>query len=321
MKKAYSILVVLILIGISALGQIPTNGLVGYWPFNGNPDDVSGKSNSGSISIQSPNGGEIWTAPYLHAIIWSSTGISFANIDYTVDNGNNWFRIYTNINASGYDTTVWTLPCSPSTQCKVRITDANNPSTYDESDNVFTILANPSLFITVISPNGNENLQVGVSYLVTWSTINITNVSLHYSIDNGISWLPIEYYIPASLGFYYWNVPPTPSNKCFLKISEASNHRLYDNSDSPFAINFATGTTDFSERFQVYPNPSGGQFEVKSSEAIQTITVYNLMGEILEKFHVKNSETSLDLSHRGVGIYYLKINFQNRFKIQKVVVM
>jgi len=29
---------------------VPTNGLVGYWPFNGNINDVSGNSNNGTVN-------------------------------------------------------------------------------------------------------------------------------------------------------------------------------------------------------------------------------------------------------------------------------
>lgn len=37
------------MIVISGFGQIPTNGLVGYWPFNGNAIDESGNGNNGTV--------------------------------------------------------------------------------------------------------------------------------------------------------------------------------------------------------------------------------------------------------------------------------
>src|SRR4051812_24571649 len=30
-------------------GQVPTNGLIGYWPFSGNASDISGTGNHGTI--------------------------------------------------------------------------------------------------------------------------------------------------------------------------------------------------------------------------------------------------------------------------------
>lgn len=32
--------------------NIPTNGLIGYWPFNGNANDESGNGNNGKVLEQ-----------------------------------------------------------------------------------------------------------------------------------------------------------------------------------------------------------------------------------------------------------------------------
>ncbi len=55
MKKTFTTLLFLtLLIGISYAqpvpGYVPTNGLVGWWPFNGNAQDQSGNGNHGSVS-------------------------------------------------------------------------------------------------------------------------------------------------------------------------------------------------------------------------------------------------------------------------------
>lgn len=50
MKKVLSMYVLLSIIGLSnALSQIPTNGLLGYWPFIGNANDLSGNSHNGTV--------------------------------------------------------------------------------------------------------------------------------------------------------------------------------------------------------------------------------------------------------------------------------
>ena len=52
MKKYLVILLVLISINVSAQvpSYVPTSGLVGYWPFNGNANDVSGNGNNGTVN-------------------------------------------------------------------------------------------------------------------------------------------------------------------------------------------------------------------------------------------------------------------------------
>jgi hypothetical protein len=52
MKKTITILLLLAVFGLSGVvqAQIPTNGLVGYWPFNGNANDESGNNNDGTVN-------------------------------------------------------------------------------------------------------------------------------------------------------------------------------------------------------------------------------------------------------------------------------
>src|ERR1039457_2600712 len=50
MKKILTMLIVLFLNGTSTIGQIPTNGLIGWWAFNGNPNDLSGFGHNGTVN-------------------------------------------------------------------------------------------------------------------------------------------------------------------------------------------------------------------------------------------------------------------------------
>ena len=52
--KTITLLFTVLIISINSMAQIPTNGLVGYWPFSGNSNDESGNglnavSNTGSF--------------------------------------------------------------------------------------------------------------------------------------------------------------------------------------------------------------------------------------------------------------------------------
>ena len=50
MKTKLYFLVLMLGFFISINGQVPTNGLVGYWPFNGNANDESGNGNHGTVN-------------------------------------------------------------------------------------------------------------------------------------------------------------------------------------------------------------------------------------------------------------------------------
>ena len=53
-RKTKSIIAALLLAASSAFAQVPsyvpTNGLVGWWPFNGNANDESGNGNNGTVN-------------------------------------------------------------------------------------------------------------------------------------------------------------------------------------------------------------------------------------------------------------------------------
>jgi len=50
MKKVFTVFILLSLIGFnSVFAQIPTIGLVAYYPFNGNANDMSGNANNGTV--------------------------------------------------------------------------------------------------------------------------------------------------------------------------------------------------------------------------------------------------------------------------------
>lgn len=54
------------------------------------------------VTVLSPNGGENWNGCEAHNITWSlDASITNANIDYSIDSGNNWITVAANIANSG----------------------------------------------------------------------------------------------------------------------------------------------------------------------------------------------------------------------------
>jgi hypothetical protein len=186
------------------------------------------------VTVTAPNGGESWLANSQHNITWTSQIITDVSIEYSTDNGSNWISVISSTPASGGSYS-WTVPYTPSAQCLVRISDAGNPTTNDVSDNVFTILP----LITVNSPNGGENWIGNSLHNITWTSQNITNVSIEYSTNAGSNWISVISTTPASSGSYSWSVPNTPSTQCLVRISDASNASINDVSNAAFTISAA----------------------------------------------------------------------------------
>ncbi len=195
-------------------------------------DDLNWYKNP--ISVLSPNGGEVWGRNTIQEIQWSVDEIENVKIDYTTNDGTEWNNIIPNINGN-IGTYNWSVPNTTSSSCKIRISDIQNSTTFDISDNFFTIGK------TEIEPNNTTNTANLIEYGdrifasispsgdIDYFKFNVPNIdtivlfagrfnnsqlSFTYTITgNIISW---DYYadsIYVILG----------SGICYLKFSSSSN--------------------------------------------------------------------------------------------------
>ncbi len=113
--------------------------LVGYaFPPAGSP----------TVVVASPNGGEAWNAGEVRSVTWNATSLALARIEYRRAPGEPWQHV---ADVEGYlGSFVWTVPHDPTTQAKLRVSDAWDGAPVDSSDATFTILA-PQIAVTPLS--------------------------------------------------------------------------------------------------------------------------------------------------------------------------
>ncbi|MFC2161640.1 SBBP repeat-containing protein, partial [Acidobacteriota bacterium] len=185
------------------------------------------------ITITSPNGGESWEGGSAHNITWTTAGtVGPVKIEYSTDNGVAWTDIIASTANTG--TYPWSVLNTPSTECLVRISEADDSIPVDTSDAVFTIVALPEISLT--SPNGGESWETGSSQNITWTTVGtVGDVKIEYSTDNGVAWTEVVNPSPND-GTHPWTIPGTTSAQCLVRISEAADGSPIDSSDAVFSI-------------------------------------------------------------------------------------
>ena len=99
-----------------------------------------------------------------------------------------------------------------------------------------TLCAEGDTNLRVSSPNGGEQLKVGSIHPITWTSSNVNNVKIEYSINKGTNWSSIVNDTPASAGSYSWTVPNTPSDLCLVRITSLADATIFDESDATFSI-------------------------------------------------------------------------------------
>ncbi|MEY3442794.1 MAG: hypothetical protein RLZZ519_1075, partial [Bacteroidota bacterium] len=165
---------------------------------------------------------------------WNITGTSQVyNLEYSTNNGSSWTRILTKY-PSSTGTFAWSVPNTPSTNCRFKVMDNGNNAIVDQSDAVFTIGQASQL---VVTPNGGEMWYAGTTQNITWvSMFNPSpNVKLEYSIDNGTTWATITNSTPNT-GSYAWTIPNAPSTTALVRVSDAINNTFNDVSNAVFTL-------------------------------------------------------------------------------------
>jgi hypothetical protein len=156
-----------------------------------------------SITVTSPNGGEVWPILSNQNITWTSTGvITDVKIEFIAPptNGSYTTIIASTPNNGSY---AWILPkINGSTGGRVKISDVANPDTFDISDAVFTIHTDLNLPDSVwleripnagAPPSSNVNYEIWINNdeVLTSATIPISWSSPNITVDTlSIQWGP-----------------------------------------------------------------------------------------------------------------------------------
>lgn len=128
-----------------------------------------------SLTLQTPNGGEIWTYGEVEVATWTGQNISsMISIDFSYDGGINWW--YFGEVPSGPDggSASISVPNTSTSNAILRIREVNNPAVNDISDAPFTVYIPP---ISIWEPSANSAVFVNTLSQVYWY-INVSGITL-----------------------------------------------------------------------------------------------------------------------------------------------
>ncbi|MBK9264465.1 MAG: metallophosphoesterase [Polyangiaceae bacterium] len=90
--------------------------------------------------------------------------------------------------------------------------------------------------IVIAAPDGGETLQKGTTYDIQWATVgSIPNVKIEYSIDDGKTYSTIVASTPNT-GTHAWTVPAVDTAKALVRVSNAANEAVFDESNAGFTM-------------------------------------------------------------------------------------
>ncbi|MCY1040093.1 lamin tail domain-containing protein [Corallococcus sp. bb12-1] len=141
----------------------------------------------------------------------------------------------------------------------------------------FGTLAQPRS-VKVTAPNGGETLAAGSTFDITWTSSNVSQVNVQYSLD-GTVWRDVATNLSAASGRYTWTVPSEASTTARVRVADATRADVADLSDGAFTltrptltvfineylaqpVNGPAGTPDYDQQFVELYNAGPGSVDL-----------------------------------------------------------
>jgi hypothetical protein len=169
-----------------------------------------------TITLGTPNGGQVWLVGRTQLITWRTVGLSGnLDIDLSLDNGSTWNPLFENTPDDGSQ--AWPVSGAASTSARIRITSRAQPTVTDASDNTFTVT---NANIKVTSPSGGARWRVGDLQTITWEGSALLaggSVTIQLSRNNGNTFQTIIQDTDND-GSATWQVSKKLGARCKVKV-------------------------------------------------------------------------------------------------------
>lgn len=149
-------------------------------------------------------------------------------------NGENWIQVDRLLASDGAATDYFSQSVSVSGGYAIIGADGDDMGWATNAGSAYVFSYDPGT-LTLLTPNGGEELVAGTTYEITWDTNGIIeNVSLEYSTNNSSDWTAID--TVPNTDSYIWEVPDVNSQQCLVYVSDSVYPIVNDTSDGVFTM-------------------------------------------------------------------------------------
>jgi endonuclease/exonuclease/phosphatase family metal-dependent hydrolase len=125
--------------------------------------------------------------------------------------------------------------------------------------------------ITVTAPNGGESYAGGSAQSITWTQSGITNIKIELTTD-GTTFSVLSASTVATQRNLTWTVPSTATTSARVRVSDAADGTVIDQSDGPFTITVSGGGTGKVFMNEIMANEPGSDAAGEFVELVNTGT-------------------------------------------------
>jgi aminopeptidase N len=158
----------------------------------------------------------------------------------------------------------------------------------------------------------------------TWTAYFLTN---QVQTNTGFFKMPLELHITFNDGTdTIATVMNDQNNQLFQLVFSKHPVSLIFDPDNEIVLKEATtivglaDITDANGNISVFPNPAKSSVTITSSEKISKIEIADTKGKIIfSSTNICDNEISVDLSKQAKGVYFVKVCFDNKMKVKKLI--
>ncbi|TDP60892.1 DUF7619 domain-containing protein [Flavobacterium dankookense] len=108
-------------------------------------------------------------------------------------------------------------------------------------------------------------------------------------------------------------------------VSKKAN--IYFDYNFPIATNDAettfaalnNGDIKIDKGITIYPNPTNGVITINSLTTLQSVALFDVQGRLMETHLLDEMTTTINITNKAKGIYFLKITSDNGTKVEKII--
>lgn len=317
MKKLITLL--LILVSNSFFCQVPnyvpSNGLLGWWPFSGNANDESGNNNHASVFGAILNNDRFGNTNSSYIFQNNSDNINKQN--FPINSQNFTISAWVKLNTAYSYSTFNILKIGPSDNT----TNGGISLKFDQNDSFYGL--------------GFYKVYGSINSSATGSTIHSNSLNFnfisnwhHYILrkNNALIEIFIDNQLVSSSNIF----STIDYTNNWLRIGDRSNinnnligirnlddigiwNRALTQTEITALYTSALSSESFTNTssFQLYPNPANNVVQFKSTEMVEKISIYNTLGQLVQENKTNSMEGAISIEHLAQGSYFVKVNNQN----------
>jgi hypothetical protein len=310
---------------------VPTTGLVGYWPFNGNANDESGNGNNGNVNGATLSNdrfginGKAYNFNGINSKITVPSNPQFINNDLTIsvwlnlnsvdDTGRQYLVFGSNSNA------IWSCTYRPSFYGFVK---NQGCGTLNQVESTSQTTINQWVHLCYVINSTSVKIYKNGSLVSTNASIPLSNSCSNFALNMGFDIFTNPEYLNGKLDdIGIWNRALTQQEITNLYNSVDSNECL------TLVINtgvLSTNPITYTSTVNIYPNPANDQITIDCGNLANVvgwnIKITNMLGQEVFNQPMNTQQYVVPLnSWTGQGMYFVKIiNAQNEVvNIKKII--